>query len=273
MKKIWISLMMWALALPLFAAKVDTILVKSNNMNKNIKVVTIIPDIAKEKACPVVYLLHGHGGCYNSWIVDSKPNLPQLADEKGMIMICPDGEKSWYWDSPLHSDMRYETFISSELIQYVDAHYHTIAGPKGRAITGLSMGGHGAMWNAIRHTDVFGAAGSTSGGLDIRPFPDSWNMKDQLGEKSKNPQVWEDHTVINLVPSMKNGELAMIIDCGYDDFFFEVNNKFHEALLKQGIDHDFYVRPGSHTHSYWSRSIEYQLVFFDQFFRTQNKKK
>ena len=38
----------------------------------------------------------------------------------------------------------------------------------------LSMGGHGALWNAIRHSDIFGAAGSMSGGVDIRPFPDNW---------------------------------------------------------------------------------------------------
>ena len=62
-------------------------------------------------------------------------------------------------------------FISSELVKYIDEHYKTIADRKGRAITGLSMGGHGAMWNAIRHKDMFGASGSTSGGMDIRPFP------------------------------------------------------------------------------------------------------
>ena len=38
------------------------------------------------------------------------------------------------------------------------------------------MGGHGAMWLGIRHKDVFGAAGSTSGGVDIRPFPQNWSM-------------------------------------------------------------------------------------------------
>lgn len=167
------------------AAKVDTVLVKSPSMQKDIKTVVVLPDAAAQKACPVIYLLHGHGGNYATWI-SVKPNLPQIADEKGIIFICPDGENSWYWDSPLHANVRYETFIFSELINYVDQHYKTVARREGRAITGLSMGGHGAMWNAIRHSDVFGAAGTTSGGVDIRPFPKNWNMSDQLGEEASN---------------------------------------------------------------------------------------
>ena len=65
----------------------------------------------------------------------------------------------------------------------MDGHYRTLPSREKRAITGLSMGGHGALWLAIRHQDVFGAAGSTSGGLDIRPFPDNWDMKEQIGQK------------------------------------------------------------------------------------------
>lgn len=246
--------------------KVDTVLVKSPSMQKDIKTVVVLPDVAAQKACPVIYLLHGHGGNYATWI-SVKPNLPQIADEKGIIFICPDGENSWYWDSPLHANVRYETFISSELINYVDQHYKTVARREGRAITGLSMGGHGAMWNAIRHSDVFGAAGTTSGGVDIRPFPKNWNMSDQLGEEASNQSVWDAHTVINLVPSMKKGQLALIIDCGYDDFFLEVNKNFHEALLKQGIDHDFLLRPGAHNGDYWNNSIDYQILFFQKYFQ------
>ena len=85
---------------------------------------------------------------------------PEIADEKGIIFVCPDGKDSWYWDSPKNPAYRYETFVSSELVNYIDRNYKTIADRKGRAITGLSMGGHGAMWLGIRHKDVFGAAGS-----------------------------------------------------------------------------------------------------------------
>jgi S-formylglutathione hydrolase FrmB len=53
----------------------------------------------------------------------------------------------WYFDSPANKDFMYETYICKELVGYVDSHYATIATRKGRAITGLSMGGHGALFS------------------------------------------------------------------------------------------------------------------------------
>ena len=135
-----------------------------------------------------------------------------------------------------------------------------------RAITGLSMGGHGALHTAMRHKDVFGAAGSTSGGVDIRPFPQNWNIKDELGEMAANKQVWDEHTVVNNNSRIENGDLALIIDCGEADFFLEVNKDLHKRLLGRGIDHDFITRPGAHNKEYWANSIDYQLLFFKKFF-------
>ena len=267
MNRLMSVLAAWMLLLPLGvqAARVDTVRVESPSMGKSVKVVVVCPEVAAARSCPVIYLLHGHGGNYATWL-KIKPDLPRIADEKGIIFVCPNGENSWYWDSPLNANVRYETFISSELIRYVDTRYKTVADRSGRAITGLSMGGHGAMWNAIRHSDVFSAAGSTSGGVDIRPFPKNWNMSVQLGEKDKYPENWETHTVINLVPSMRKGQLALIFDCGEGDFFLEVNKNFHEALLRQGIDHDFTTRPGEHNDTYWNNSIDYQILFFQKHF-------
>lgn len=255
-------------AISVQAARVDTVLVKSSSMNKDVKVVYILPDKAvakKPQACPTVYLLHGYGGNAGTWI-GIRPELPQIADEKGIIFVCPDGKNSWYWDSPKNPSYRYETFISSELVNYTDAHYATVPEKRGRAITGLSMGGHGALWNAIRHKDVFGAAGSTSGGVDIRPFPNNWEMKKQLGELTANEENWNSHTVINQVDKLKNGDLALIIDCGESDFFLEVNKELHKRLLAYKIDHDFITRPGGHTGTYWNNSIDYQILFFSKYF-------
>ena len=183
-----------------------------------------------------------------------------------MIVVCPDGKNSWYWDSPVDPSMRYETFVSQELLRDIDARYHTRADRSGRAITGLSMGGHGAMWLSLRHKDRFGAAGSTSGGLDIRPFPDNWEMKKALGENADNPKRWDDYAAINQIDSIANGDLALIIDCGYGDFFAEVNRNFHDKLMERGIDHDYIVRPGVHDGLYWNNSIDYQWLFFKKFF-------
>ena len=131
------------LALSVHAARVDTVFVKSPSMNRE---VYILPDKAvagNPQACPVIYLLHGYGGNARTWM-GVKPELPRIADEKGVIFACPDGKNSWYWDSPRNSAYRYETFISSELVKYTDEHYATIPKKSARAISGLSMGGHGA---------------------------------------------------------------------------------------------------------------------------------
>lgn len=264
-----LAVLLLLLAAPSFAARVDTLLVNSPSMNKDVQVIVVTPDAAlgkKAVACPVIYLLHGYGGNAKTWI-GVKPNLPQIADEKGIIFVCPDGKNSWYWDSPKNPSYCYETFISSELVKYIDDHYKTVADRKGRAITGLSMGGHGAMWNAIRHKDTFGAGGSTSGGVDIRPFPLNWEMAKQLGEFAHNKKAWDEHTVINQIDKIENGDLAIIIDCGESDFFLNVNKDLHNRLLARKINHDFITRPGGHTGKYWKNSIDYQILFFDKFFR------
>ena len=246
------------------AAIVDTLAVYSASMNKKISVIVITPERVKSDL-PVTYLLHGYSGNEKSWI-NIRPDLPAIAEQYGMMIVCPDGENSWYWDSPKNASMRYETFIAQELVSYIDNHYATRKSKKGRAITGLSMGGHGAMWLAFRHKELFGAVGSTSGGLDIRPFPNNWEMAKQLGKKCDNREVWEAHTVINQIDRLQNGDLAIIFDCGYSDFFYEVNEKFHRKLLEYKIDHDFLVRPGAHNNAYWRNSIMYQLLFFHNFF-------
>ena len=249
------------------AAKVDSIWVHSASMNKEIGVITICPDKAlKGEKCPVVYLLHGCTDDRTKWIT-IKPDLPEIADREGMIFVCPSANRdSWYWDSPIVPESKYETFVSKELVKYVDSHLATYPVASKRAITGLSMGGHGAMWLAIRHKDVFGAVGSTSGGLDIRPFPEYWNMKKYLGERDENLEVWNNHTVINQLDRLKEGELAIIIDCGVGDFFYAVNKAVHERLLSQKISHDFISRPGGHNDGYWNNSIDYQILFFRKFF-------
>ena len=268
MKKTFGTICLFLMAcLGMQAAQVDTLLVRIESMNKDIKVVTIRPDKAvKGEKCPVIYLLHGHGGHAKTWI-DVRPDLPEIADRDGIIFVCPDGNRdSWYWDSPVVKESRYETFISKELIEYTDKNLNAIPDRSKRAITGLSMGGHGAMWNAIRHQDVFGAVGSMSGGLDIRPFPGNWGMKKYLGERDENLEVWNNHTVINQLDRLKDGDLAIIIDCGVDDFFFGVNKAVHERLLQQKVGHDFIARPGGHTRTYWNNSIGYQIMFFKKFF-------
>lgn len=251
------------------AATIDTLEIYSPKMKRDIKALIIVPDAAKEASAslPTLYLLHGYNGKETTWM--SLRDMRPIADEYEMLIVCPFGENSWYWDSPTQKKSQFETFISKELPEYVDKNYPTIADRKGRAISGLSMGGHGAMWNALHHKDVFGAVGSISGGVDIRPFPEKWEMKKQLGTKDKNAQRWDDYTVINALGELEEKELAIIIDCGVDDFFIDVNRNLHQALVEKKITHDYIERAGAHTGTYWRNSIVYQAFYFHQFFKSQ----
>lgn len=254
-------------------ATVDTIQVYSEKMSRKLPCVVIAPDKqADGTRCPVLYLLHGYNAkgttdSHKGWLTDIAPSLPRLADQYGMMIVCPNGENSWYWDSPRKKNSQFETFISQELTDYIDRHYNTLACRQGRAVTGASMGGHGALWTAIRHQDVFGAAGSMSGGVDFRPFPDKWGIGQLLGE---DLQEWGKYTVTSLTDNLTDGKLALIIDCGYGDFFFQSNEELHRKLLERKIGHDYLIRPGGHTFQYWNNAIEYQLLFFYRYF-TRNE--
>jgi S-formylglutathione hydrolase FrmB len=240
-------------------------------MRKNIKAVVVTPDnYASATALPVVYLLHGYSGNYADWVTNAK-GFEKLADSYQLIIVCPDGNNSWYWDSPVDNNYKYETFVSSELITWIDSKYKTIKNKKGRAITGLSMGGHGALYLAFRHQDVFGAAGSMSGGVDIRPFPENWDISKRLGNYSQQPEAWEKHTVINLLHLLTTKSPALIIDCGTDDFFYQVNENLHQQLVYRNIPHDYITRPGAHDWPYWNNAIKYQLLFMSNYFKSGAK--
>lgn len=249
------------------AAGVDTVTVRSASMKKEIKAVVITPaGYSKDAAYPVVYLLHGFGDNYATW-VKNVPAIKEDADLFNIIIVCPDGSRSWYMDSPVDPAWKYETFVATELVQWVDATYKTKKDRAARGITGLSMGGHGGLYLSIKHQDVFGAAGSMSGGVDLRPFPNNWDLALRLGNYAQNPQAWEQNSVINLLPLLKPNALALTIECGIDDFFYKVNEKLHQELLYRNITHDYTTRPGVHNWEYWSNAVHYQLLFMHRFFK------
>jgi len=266
-----ILVFVFSFSLITFSATVDTVSIYSASMKKYVKAVVITPVSYKKKSSrfPVIYLLHGYSDNYSGW-VKKVPGLLTEVDKYNMIIVCPDGAYgSWYMDSPIDSTKKYETNIAVEIPHYIDTHYRTIADRKARAITGLSMGGHGAFYIGIRHKDFFGAIGSMSGGVDIRPFPNNWDIKKTLGDYATHPDNWDRHTVINLVDQLKNDEQRIIVDCGTEDFFLQVNRNLHQKLLALKVNHDYTERPGAHNWGYWANAIKYQLLYFNTFFKLE----
>ncbi len=198
-------------------------------MDRDVPVVAIVPEgVSAAEPCPAVYLLHGYSGDETAWL-KIKPSLPAIADRERIAFICPAGVGT-VGTSIARSARRASTksFTIRELLPAVEVRYPVVRDRSGRAITGLSMGGFGAMSLAIKHKGLFGAAGSTSGGLDIRPFPQNWGDPAVAGRDYGASRSLGEATPINLIPQLGNGDLAIVFDCGYDDFFFEVNNDFHD---------------------------------------------
>ena len=254
MMRILSFLILSIMTLTAAAAKVDTVTIATTNLETPMAVIVVSPENARPgEHYPTAYVLHGYAGDYGDWL-SHQPRIKDMADRYGMIIVHPDGRNSWYMDAP------------ANLVPFIDNNYPTIPEASKRAITGLSMGGHGALYLAFRHPDVFGNAGSMSGGVDIRPFPNHWNLDNVLGRFEDYPERWEEAAVINHVKDIKPGQLNIDFDCGVDDFFAKVNSNLHQALLDAGIAHDYVSRPGAHTWAYWNNSILHHLLFFSEAF-------
>ena len=266
MKHLLITLSLIITSFAAYAAKVDTVTVATKNLETPMKVIVITPDnVVPGDRFPVAYVLHGYSGDYRDWL-SHQPRIKDLVDQYRLIVVHPDGRDSWYIDSPQNPRVKMESFFINDLIPYIDANYPTVADRSKRAITGLSMGGHGAMYLGLTHSDVFGSAATMSGGVDIRPFPTNWKLNEIIGPIDQYPERWEQFSAINHIKDIKPGQMNILIDCGRDDFFAGVNENFHKALVEAGIDHDYFSRPGAHTWQYWNNAILYHLLFFNEAF-------
>lgn len=253
--------------------QVDTVAVFSSKMKKEVKNVVVVPEnYTTRKHYPVVYLLHGFSDNYAKWVT-AVPSIKNYATQFQIILVCPDGGySSWYMDSPIDLSSQYESYIIKDLLTYIDTHYSTIPERSARAITGLSMGGHGALYLAIRNKKLFGSAGSMSGGVDLRTSTRKFDIAKRIGNIETHQDEWDNRSVINMVDGLKNNEINLIIDCGVSDIFYQINAGLHRRLLSLNIDHDYIERPGAHNWEYWANSILYQLIYFDRCFEKAKKK-
>lgn len=258
------------------AAKVDTLEVASTAMNKIYKTAIVLPNsYAKGKtAFPVMYLLHGAYGHFSDWLKNTpdKELVKNLADQYNLIIVMPEGETfSFYIDSPVNAKSQFETFITKEVLQKVDNAYRTINNKNGRVITGLSMGGHGALYLSARHPELFCAAGSMSGAVDMGVMLNRDSaaqviklIEPVFGDKSADPEIYAQHAVLGMLDKLKSNKLSLIIDCGVDDFLIEPNRELHRRLIYNKVEHDYTERPGAHTWEYWQNSLPYHVLFFSK---------
>ena len=248
---------------------VQVVDIPGKSINKTHKAMVFLPDgyFLSGDSFPSVYLLHGYSGYYDDWH-RKQPNLQQYATEYGIIIITPEGNyDSWYIDSPVDANSKYSTYVGFEVPEWIDASFRTRRERKYRAITGLSMGGHGALTIAADYPYRFGAAGSMSGVLDLRPYDNEWNLKSILGNIDVKPSVWFLHSFYGKIFRLDpDTQPSFIIDCGISDRHMKVNIKVHELLTEKNIEHEFISLPGEHNWDYWLSRLAEHLDFFKKQF-------
>lgn len=254
-------------------AKVDTLVIQSPSMQKTLKAGVVTPDSYKKKKSgpyPVLYLLHGYSGNFSNWlkVPPQKDLLQTMADKYQLIIVTPDGGfSSWYYDSPVDKSSQYETFITQELRQEIERRYKAIPERSGRFISGLSMGGHGALYLSARNPELYLAAGSMSGALNVSRSESERLLKSieaVLGPKEENLERFHQNSVVHMVPQLKQSGVHLIIDCGVADMLVEDNRELHRRLVYEKVPHEYIERPGAHTWAYWGNALEYHLLFFQK---------
>lgn len=262
------------------AATVDTVAIPSVAMQRTYKAAVAVPaSYAKNKKAryPVLYLLHGAYGHFDNWSskTPDKTLIHRLADQYNLIIVMPEGETfSFYLDSPVNPGSQFETYITKDVIGKIDQTYRTVARKEGRVISGLSMGGHGALYLSGRHPELFAAAGSMSGALDLSITNRKLNPQEAqqrqslfnpiLGPETPAPSVYSANSVVNMADKLYTNGLPLIIDCGVDDFLIEINRELHRRLVYNHTPHDYTERPGAHTWEYWQNALPYHVQFFSK---------
>jgi enterochelin esterase-like enzyme len=263
--------------------------VKSAILHKDVRYsVYLPPDYStSERSYPVVYLLHGYSDDNTGWLQFGEIN--RLADKAigdgtipPMIIIMPNGDSSWYINS-YDSRENYEDFFVREFMPEIEKTYRILAEKRYRGIAGLSMGGFGTLIYLLKHPDLFAAGGALSAAI----FDDSTVVTLQDGfwdqvfaplfgrglkGKDRLSASYYANSPLKIVADRSADELRKVrywIDCGDDDGLSKGNCLLHIAMQEKHVAHEFRVRDGAHTWTYWRSGIIDALAFIGQSFHQQ----
>jgi S-formylglutathione hydrolase FrmB len=184
-----------------------------------------------EKRYPVIYLFHGGGQDHTAFM--ARTIFPPLARKQEAIFVMPAADRNY---SSLSADgqARYNAYVASELVDYVDANYRTIASPSSRAIAGISMGGRIATMTALQHPQRFGIVGAFSAALRM-------DANEAAAAAAGSPAYF-------------------YVSCGTGDSLLPASQQFVKRLADQKLAHEYHEIPGGeHTWTVWDEELR---VFF-----------
>jgi len=258
----------------------DNLSLKSEILDGDRKYAIYLPPDyeTSERSYPVLYLLHGAGDDQTGWVQFGEVlHIADKAIKEGkataMVIIMPDAQtgQRGYFNS-IDNKWRYEDFFFEELIPHVEKKYRIKGEKRYRAVAGLSMGGGGSFMYALHHPEMFSSACPLSayiGPLDFDSFKQRYINADSDYDEAALRGYFEKHNVLSLIESSDTDKLKSVrwfIDCGDDDFLFEGNSLVHIAMRKKEIPHEYRVRDGGHTWTYWRESLPVVLEFVSRAF-------
>jgi S-formylglutathione hydrolase FrmB len=274
---------LYLLNLPISAAgRVECNSVPSKILSRSVPYCVVLPDsfdAGKTKKYPVLYDLHGlgdneqflvHSGLWN--LIEDQREKKQLKD---FLIVTPDGGAGFYINSR-DGRNRYEDFLLQEFFPFIEKRYRVAPGRANRAISGVSMGGYGALHLAFRHPQLFSAVSAHSAALieKLPSFlgPSSSSPRSRvLGAVFGNPPdaaFWDRNSPIVLARNADLSGLKVYFDCGdQDDYGFETGAAALDKILaSRHIAHEFHIYPGRHDAAYFADHLPASLQFHSRLF-------
>jgi S-formylglutathione hydrolase FrmB len=217
---------------------------------------------------PVLYYLHGLGDnertLFNSggWtLLDDLRRQHKMGE---FLIVAPEGGRTFYINSA-DGSVRYSDFFLQEFIPLIESRYRINKGRNHRAISGISMGGYGALRFAFSHPELFSAVSAQSAALITESpleldtaarsgAPLGKLLATVFGSPIEVPH-WKENSPFVLAnrnqPALRR--MAIYFNCGQDDNYgFEKGAAaLHEQLLKEKVEHEYHSYPGDHSLSYF----------------------
>lgn len=207
---------------------------------------------------PVVYLLHGGDGNFRNW--SNYSDVSRFA-EKGVILVMPEGDESYYVNAAERLQDRYEDYVVNDLIADVESKFPVSVGRANRAIVGVSMGGFGAVKLALSHPDLFVFAGGISPAIDVPSRPFSIKRIQQWRHYSLIFGPWGSQTRHNDDPFVlaRSADPAktpyLFLTCGDQEGLLPGNRNFAALLEKRHFRYEFHVVQGGHDWNQWDERL------------------
>lgn len=229
---------------------------RSASLDADTTVNLFLPDGVDEDI-PTLYLLHGMHGNYASWI--NKTSVARYAQKYSIALVMASAENSFYCN--MKYGYSYYDFFTRELVDFSRKTFRLSHKREKTYVAGLSMGGYGAFKLALRNPDLFCAAASLSGCLDINQTLEYADFSgiaiSNWGEDYKNSTKDSADDIYYLVRTFPKDKPfpSLYAACGTEDFLIGQNRAFRDFAYEQKIDFSYEEGPGAHTWEFWDRWV------------------